>query len=667
MKQDILNNLDISGFYKSHIPSFNANGKVEVLTNCPFHDDKSPSMSVNTDTGKYFCHACKDGGDPIKFHMRMKGVDFRQALADLSGENNVNTPKQADTSKRIIECVYPYTDEEGRLLFETVRFIPKTFRQRRPDGKGGYIWNTEGIPLVPYKLLGVINADTVYICEGEKDCNNLEKLGLIATTNPRGAGKWPKEFGRYFIDKDVVIICDNDEPGLKHGYDVASKLHGHVKSIKVVESLPGVPEKGDVSDWLGTPGNDKERLLKIIKDADVWIPGNDVVDTAKHDSVMILTRLNDLFEEPEENITWLVDGMLSAGGFSAAVAKPKVGKSTTVRVLSLCVARGASFLNRKVSQGAVIYLALEEKRSEVKKHFKDLGAAGNEDIHIYVGGAPVDAIKQIRKAIEKIKPALVIIDPLFRLTKVKDTNDYAQVTNALEPLLRLARDTGTHVMCIHHANKMSGEGGNCVLGSQAIFGSVDTLIIMKRHEEYRTIQTIQRYGEDLPETVLVFDKVTRNVSLGGNRQDEDVKVIKKVILEFLSTQTESVTESIINQGVEGSVKIKCRALRELVSENEINREGKGTRGNPFKYSTILLPDISIEVEKENPKITGNPHGCKGYSTSQDFALFQKNEKSPEVESLKKIEDKKVGIPVKRIPGNDEIPEVEFIEEIKTNV
>jgi hypothetical protein len=359
----------------------------------------------------------------------------------------------------------------------------------------------------------------------------------------------------------------------------------------------------------------------------------------KPNSTMVLTRLDSLFQEPEETTTWLVDGLLPSGGFSVAVAKPKVGKSTTVRTLALHVAKGESFIGRGVVKGVVIYLALEEKRSEVKKHFRDMGATGNEEIHIYTGGAPVDAIKQIREATELLKPVLVIIDPLFRLTKVKDGNDYIQVTNALDPLLRLARDTGTHVLCIHHSPKGERSAEDCILGSQAIFGSVDTLIVMKRHEHYRTIQTIQRYGQDLEETILNFDKETRLITIGGTREQESLNLLKNLIIEFLLTQNEPVTEATINQNVEGTIKFKCKALRELVAENKINREGKGSKGNPYKYSTILLRSICVEVEKENLKKTGNPHGCQGYSTSQDFDSFEESEKSREVESLVKNEDK----------------------------
>lgn len=348
-----------------------------------------------------------------------------------------------------------------------------------------------------------------------------------------------------------------------------------------------------------------------------------------------LTKLSDLFQEPEETTAWLVDGLLPSGGFSILVAKPKVGKSTLARTLALYVAKGESFLNRAVVKGVVIYLALEEKRTEIKRHFLDMGAIGSEEIHIYTGGTPADAIKQIREATERLRPVLVIIDPLFKLTKVKDGNDYIQVTNALDPLLRLSRDTGTHVLCVHHSPKGERSAEDCILGSQAIFGSVDTLLIMKRHENYRTMQTIQRYGNDLEETILNFDKETRLVTIGGTKQEEDINMVKKAILEFLSIQTEPITEAVINQGVEGAVKLKCKALRELVAENKINREGKGTKGNPFKYSTILLPSIYVEVEKENPKTTGNQHGCKDYSTSQDFDNFSKDKKLREVEFLTK--------------------------------
>jgi RecA-family ATPase len=144
-----------------------------------------------------------------------------------------------------------------------------------------------------------------------------------------------------------------------------------------------------------------------------------------------LTRLGDLLNEPETTVEWLVEELFPSGGFSLLVAKPKVGKSTLARQLALSIARGDPFIGRWTTQGAVIYLALEEKRSEVRKHFRDMGATGEEEIYIFASAAPIDALAQIRAVAEERKPALLIIGPLFRFTRVRDGNDYAQVTQAL--------------------------------------------------------------------------------------------------------------------------------------------------------------------------------------------------------------------------------------------
>jgi hypothetical protein len=232
---------------------------------------------------------------------------------------------------------------------------------------------------------------------------------------------------------------------------------------------------------------------------------------------MILTRLNDLFNEPEDNVTWQVEGILPTGGFSVLASKPKTGKSTLARNLALCTAQGELFLSRGVQKGPVIYYALEEKRSEVRRHFQDMGATGEEEIHIYSGSAPIDAIMQIREATEQIRPVLIIIDPLFRLARVRDGNDYAAVTQALEPLLILARETGAHVLCVHHTGKGDRQGGDSVLGSTAIFSTADTLLLMKRYEYYRTIHSIQRYGEDVEETTLHYNTEDRTIQLGDSK------------------------------------------------------------------------------------------------------------------------------------------------------
>ena len=139
----------------------------------------------------------------------------------------------------------------GNVRYQVMRKAPKAFVQRRPDGKGGWVWNMEGVEPLPYRLPELLAAPdkSVFISEGEKDADRLAKEGLVATCNHGGAGKWRNGLNRWFDDRNVVILPDNDEPGRTHAEDVARKLHGIARRIRLLK-LPGLPAKGDVSDWL---------------------------------------------------------------------------------------------------------------------------------------------------------------------------------------------------------------------------------------------------------------------------------------------------------------------------------------------------------------------------------------------------------------------------------
>lgn len=170
------------------------------------------------------------------------------------------------TAENRIVATYDYKDEKGQLLFQVVRFEPKDFRQRRPDGQGGWIWNLEGVRRVPYRLTELIRAtmqDWVFIVEGEKDSDRLWEMEFPATTCPMGAGKWDGQYNQYFKGRLVVVIPDNDDAGKKHAEQVANSLYGIAGEIRVV-MLPGLPPKGDVSDWLNS-GHEKKELLELIE------------------------------------------------------------------------------------------------------------------------------------------------------------------------------------------------------------------------------------------------------------------------------------------------------------------------------------------------------------------------------------------------------------------
>ena len=175
-----------------------------------------------------------------------------------------------------IVATYDYYDAKGLLLFQVVRRAPKKFFQRRPhpENPGEWISKLDGItPILyglPQLLAAVAAGQTIFIPEGEKHCDALHRLGLAATTNPMGAGKWHARYNACLKGATVVILPDNDAPGQKHAHAVATKLTGVAASVHVLR-LPGLPPKGDIIDWLEA-GHTKEELLALVATAGHFEP-----------------------------------------------------------------------------------------------------------------------------------------------------------------------------------------------------------------------------------------------------------------------------------------------------------------------------------------------------------------------------------------------------------
>jgi len=174
-----------------------------------------------------------------------------------------------------IEATYPYRDENGLLLFEVVRYEPKHFQQRRPDGKGGWIWNLHGVRRVLYRLPELLAADPaqwVHVVEGEKDADAVRELGLVATTNPGGARRWHLVDDSPLRGRRVAVIADKDETGRQHAEDVARRLLGKAAEVRLLE-MPG-DEVKDVSDWIALQEGEKEevarKLIGIVEATPEW-------------------------------------------------------------------------------------------------------------------------------------------------------------------------------------------------------------------------------------------------------------------------------------------------------------------------------------------------------------------------------------------------------------
>ena len=141
------------------------------------------------------------------------------------------------------------------LLSQTVRYVPKTFRRRRPDGKGGWVSSTKGIREVPYRLKDVLAALEqglpIAIVEGEKDADALWRIGVPATTNACGAKNtsgWRDDLRVHFQGADIVLVPDNDDSGYGFINDVGAALAGTAKRIRVLRLPQLAPDDNDTSD-----------------------------------------------------------------------------------------------------------------------------------------------------------------------------------------------------------------------------------------------------------------------------------------------------------------------------------------------------------------------------------------------------------------------------------
>ncbi len=179
---------EVRTYYAARVPSLKITSFREWRGPCPIHQGKDPNFSVNAETGLAQCHSqCGRGWDPTSLEMELSGFDFPRAkerVFDVIGRPRV------PWEERDVEAIYDYTDASGKLLYQVLRKHGKQFKQRRPDGVGGWIWGLGDVQRVPFNLPKVLKAEFVAVCEGEKDCGTLDRLGIIATCNNGGAGNF---------------------------------------------------------------------------------------------------------------------------------------------------------------------------------------------------------------------------------------------------------------------------------------------------------------------------------------------------------------------------------------------------------------------------------------------------------------------------------------------
>jgi 5S rRNA maturation endonuclease (ribonuclease M5) len=433
-----------------------------------------------------------------------------------------------EQKRRALVTRYDYVGLNGQLLYQVERWEPKDFTQRRPDGKGGWIYKNvfDGVQRVPYrwKELATDIAEfpdaPVFICEGEKDCDNVRKLGLTATCI--AGSVWTPEIGAVFRDRDVIILEDNDEAGRDRAAKAAQTLSGTAASVRLV-SFADLPAKGDVSDWLKIDEkHDAAALIDRCRGVPLWegvvlstTPEGVVTVTTPSSLETVTSEANQTDEKPQAENTappkihatpyvlpdptaipmrdWLYGTHLIRAFASATFAPGAAGKTSLKLVEAISMATGRALLGTRIRRRCrVWYWNGEDPQEEIDRRigaiclhygvsreeldgwlFVDTGRGMKIVIAAYdpKSGNKIfePVVKELIETIVENKIDVFIVDPFVKSYRVAE-NDNGAMDMVATQWVDIAEIANVAIELVHHTKKLGGTEANVESGRGA--GSV---------------------------------------------------------------------------------------------------------------------------------------------------------------------------------------------------
>jgi hypothetical protein len=509
------------------------------------------------------------------------------------------------TGTSTIEATYPYTDEAGSLLFQVVRKAGKHFRQRKPDGVGGWEWKLNGVRRVPYRLRELVEASadrTVYIVEGEKDVEALEQRGHLATTNPGGAGKWSavaSVAAAALQGREVLIVADRDDVGRQHALEIEASLRRVTSSVRIVE--PQLPHK-DVSDVLLAGGTLDDLVpLAIAVQPNAAAAG---LVSEPPPAVAAPDAKAERFKvwSPEEiwaplpPAIYTVGGLLRRANLALLVAYGSSFKTWEMIDLAIAQATGTTFLGRFEcpTPGPTLIVDWESGDEELRRRLQAVSKARG-----FVGAVPgVEFVTMpdlfftsadFEREITRLSQGrtLIAFDSLAAGSVDVDEND-ARFAKGLQILKRVATLTGCSMLVLHHARKSNGEANDereLVRGSGAIFAAADAvLVLVKQDDDAFLCKHIKsRGGKKVePFVVRVEDVADGGVRVYASEAEEvgdarsyergsSIERAKARVLSLIGTSRDVRSVNEIHRRLGGRKKTVGDAVAELEERGTLSR------------------------------------------------------------------------------------------------
>jgi RecA-family ATPase len=467
----------------------------QVLAPGPGHSAKDRSLSVKLDAGapdgfvvNSFANddpiQCKDyvrekaGIDPFN-GKRKPAFDIRKVVAAQSAKGNV-------------VAAYDYTDASGELLYQVLRYEPKDFRQRRPDGNGGWTWSV-GERRVLYRLPDLLRYPdaSVFVCEGEKDADRVASLDHCSTTV--AGGKWTPDCVEPLAGRDILILEDADEPGHKKAIAAATALHAEAKTIRIVRlpGLTGHPNNKDVSDWLDADPRRGNKLADVCFDAPLWMPE---ATTPAAPATLRWLDMSNWDREPVPERQWAIRDRVPLNQAGLFSGEGGTGKSIIELTKDVAHVAGKDWLGSLPEQGPAFYIGAEDDEDElhirlaaIAQHygitFDELIAGGLHVLCLLGQDATLcaatgksgrvdvtDLYRQLYRAAGDIKPKNISIDTLSRAFAGDEINRVQVYAFAMH-MQALAMVAGGSVTVLSHPSLQGIASGSGISGSTAWHGA----------------------------------------------------------------------------------------------------------------------------------------------------------------------------------------------------
>ncbi|WP_322176721.1 AAA family ATPase [Acutalibacter caecimuris] len=603
----------------------------QATARCPAHEDKHQSLSVSLGSGGKIllnCHA----GCRTEAIVRALGLSMR----DLFTEDR-------PTQKRQLIATYSYPGGVQKL-----RYSDKSFSWRKPDGKGGWEYNRRGVPRSLYIRGGL--SGIIFAVEGEKDADNLHRLGYTAVSGEDGAGpgKWKKEYTEQLRGQVVVILPDNDSVGRDYAREVAGALYGAAQSVRLCDLStvwPEIPEHGDISDMIAALGRDEtyKRLGKLIQQAKEWEP-----DLESPGSSSLLSLFKPLDSFPEEEAKWLVPGWIPEGQISVIAADGGIGKTTLWCHIIAALSSGRSCIldspgHVREPMRITFFTTEDSVRKKLKKKLRLAGAnmnnittpdfVGDRDglLHKLKFGSP-----EMEEALRALRPVLCVFDPVQGFTPPKvNMGSRNEMRDCLAPLVSIGEDINTTALIICHTNKRPKAYGRDRIADSADLWDIARSVMMAGFTDGQGVRYLSNeknnYGA-LQETILFTIDNDGQIQKAGTSWKRDREYIQGAEHQKSAPMREDCKAFIMKTLTEAGGELPTvdleakattagysfsaikRAKSELKAEGKtrIFQTGSARKGNIIWYiqATSSAQDDFMELSEDTPTPFDEPKQVK---------------------------------------------------------